>query len=244
MQLVFAQVDYKPVGLQIEQVNEIPVASGLGSSSSAVLAGMFGANSLAGSPLSTAQLLQMATDLEGHPDNVAPAVHGGLVLGVQGPDGLLVEKIVIPPLKVLVVLPDFDLQTETARAALPRTVPLADAIHNVSRLGLLLRALVSADFERLDEAMQDRLHQPYRIPLIPGMQHAFEAARLAGATGVALSGAGPSLIAFAADGHDAIATAVAEAFTQVGLPSRQWQLAVDSVGIIVGPESLKDRSSL
>lgn len=237
MQPVFGRVGGKPVGIKIHQDNEIPIASGLGSSSSAVLAGMFGANALAGSPLAKEQVLQMATDLEGHPDNVAPAVYGGLVLGVQTTDGLLVEKIPVQQFKVLVVLPDFDLQTEKARAVLPQQISLDDAIYNTSRLGLLIRALETANFQDLSIAMQDRLHHPYRIPIIDGMADAFQAAREAGAAGVALSGAGPSLIAFASEGHASIGTAVAAAFKDAGLDSRQWLLIIDKKGIGIQTET-------
>jgi homoserine kinase len=233
MQLVSQKIGRKLPGLHIHQDNEIPIASGLGSSSSAVLAGMFGANDLAGSPLTREEILQMATDLEGHPDNVAPAVYGGLVLGVQGPQGLLTERIEIRPLKVLVVLPDVTLLTERAREVLPEYVPLADAIFNSSRLGLLIRALEAADYDKLAVAMQDRLHQPYRIPLIQGMEDAMRAAQESGASGVALSGAGPSLIAFANGGHTAIGKAAATAFRQAGIGCRQWELAVENQGVCI-----------
>jgi homoserine kinase len=234
-QLVFARFGERPFGkeqpgLHIHQDNQIPVGSGLGSSSSAVLAGLFGANALLGSPLSRAQILQQATDLEGHPDNVAPAVHGGLILGVQEPDHLLVEAIAVPPLRVVVVLPNFHLLTSEARAALPRQVSLQDAIFNTGRLGLLIRALETADYDKIRVAMQDRLHQPYRIPLIPGLAAAFDAAYVAGAAGVALSGAGPSLIAFAPAGHEAIGAAITAVFAQHNLPSRTWILSVDTQG--------------
>lgn len=232
VQLVYERLGRRIPALHIQQENAIPIGSGLGSSSSAVLGGMFAANALAGSPLTAVQLLQMATDLEGHPDNVAPAVYGGLVLGIQGPDGLVTEQISVPPLKVVVVLPDFNLPTEEARAALPGTIPFADAIHNSSRVGLLIRALARADYPLLQLAMQDRLHQPYRMPLIPGMQEAYAAAYAAGASGVALSGAGPSLIAFAPSGHARIARAAAAAFKHAGLKTRFWQLAVDTQGIL------------
>lgn len=233
-ELVFTRLGTAMPGLHLHQDNEIPIGSGLGSSSSAVLAGMFAANALAGSPLTAVQLLQMATDLEGHPDNVAPAVYGGLVLGVQGSQGLVTEQIAVPPLKVVVVLPDFFLPTEQARAALPATIPFADAIHNSSRVGLLIRALAAGDYDRLALAMQDRLHQPYRMPLIPGMEAAYDAAYAAGASGVALSGAGPSLIAFAAHGHAAIGAAAATAFNAAGLATRHWVLEIDTAGIRCG----------
>jgi homoserine kinase len=110
---------------------------------------------------------------------------------------------------------------------------MRDAIFNASRIGLLIRAFENCDYKQLRIAMQDRLHQPYRIKLIPGMEEAFQAARQAGAAGVALSGAGPSLIAFAADGHQEIAAAAAAAFDQAGYASRAWTLTVDNDGVIV-----------
>ncbi len=227
---LFARFGQRPSGLHIHQDNQIPIGSGLGSSSSAVLAGLFGANALLGNPLSRGQILQEATNLEGHPDNVAPAVHGGLILGVQEPDGLLVERIDVPPLRVVVVLPDFHLPTAEARAALPQQVSLQDAIFNASRLGLLIRALETAAYDKIRAAMQDRLHQPYRLPLVPGLSAAYEAAYAAGAAGVALSGAGPSLIAFAPGGHEAIGEAMTAVFATHHLPSRTWILAVDTQG--------------
>ncbi len=229
-EIVFNHVGRRPAGLTIHQTNRIPVGSGMGSSSTAVLGGMLGANALLGHPLNSAEVLQLATDLEGHPDNVAPALFGGLVLGVQQPDGLFVEQISLPDLTVAVILPDVALLTTEARAALPTEISVQDAIFNSSRMGLLVRALEQGDFERLRIAMQDRLHQPFRIPLIPGMQAAFEAAEAAGAAACAISGAGPSIIAFAPDGHDGIVSAVTQAFSQAGVESRAWVLPVDRQG--------------
>ena len=230
---LFDRFNQHPAGLHIRQENHIPVGSGLGSSSTAVLAGLFGANAILGNPLTRAEVLQAATDMEGHPDNVAPAVYGGLILGVQEEGGLLIEQIDVPNMDVVIVLPDYNLPTSEARAALPQELSLQDAIFNSSRIALLIRALETANYDLLPTAMQDRFHQPHRIPLIPGMDDAFAAAQQAGAASVALSGAGPSLITFAPNNHAQIGQAAADAFKQHGLNSRRWILSVDSRGTAV-----------
>lgn len=227
---LFAKVGQRPSGLHIHQENQIPVGSGLGSSSTAVLAGLLGANEWCGRPFSTAQILQLATEKEGHPDNVAPALYGGLTLSLANETGLHVESFAVPDLQLVLVLPSFHLPTSQARAVLPTQVSRQDAIFNAARLPLVIQALQSADYDRLALGMQDKLHQPYRLPLIPGMEEAFTAVKAAGARAVALSGAGPSLIAFAPDNHQAIQQAATAVFAQAGLASRSWLLAVDRLG--------------
>lgn len=227
---MFDRLGKRPSGLHIRQENNIPVGSGLGSSSTAVLAGLLGANALVDGHFTQAEILSLATAEEGHPDNVAPALLGGLVLGVLEDAQVHIEQLPIAPQQVAVVLPDFDLLTQDARAALPAKISRQDAIFNASRLPLLIRALATADYAKLALAMQDRLHQPYRLPLIPGMPEAFAAAYAAGAAGVALSGAGPSLIAFAPAGHDEIVAAVTAVFQQHNPGCRSWILPIDTAG--------------
>lgn len=230
MQRLSDQVGQPLPGLHLRQVNRIPVTSGLGSSAAAVLAGLLAANQLLGEQLSREEVLDLAVAIEGHPDNMAPALYGGLVMANRDGERLLVERLPVADLHVAVVVPDFALLTVEARAALPPHVPFADAVFNLGRLGLLLRALAEGDYEQLATAMQDRLHQPYRLPLVPGMAAAFDAARAADAHGVAISGAGPGVIAFAPDGHEAIAAAMQQAFAAAGLGSRSWVLSIDREG--------------
>lgn len=227
---LFDLVGQRPSGLRVLQENRIPVGSGLGSSAAAVLSGILAANAMAGEPLNQSDLLELAVDMEGHPDNVAPALMGGLTIAVATDSGLAVERVKPAELQVAVVLPEFDLPTAEARRALPQSVILADAIFNVGRVALLVRALENGDYGRLAVAMQDRLHQPYRLPLIPGMAAAIEAGKDAGAAAVVLSGAGPSAIAFAPTGHDRIASAMVEAFASHGLNSRSWVLVANGQG--------------
>lgn len=230
---LFDRVNWRPSGLRIIQSNRIPIGSGLGSSAAAVLGGLIAANAMSGQQLSPDALLALAAEIEGHPDNVAPAYHGGLVLINKANDRWHVEQIQVPSMEVVVVLPGFDLPTAEARAVLPAGVPLSDAVFNAGRLGLLVRALEAEDYDKLVIAMQDRLHQPYRLPLIPGMLEAFEAARNAGASGVALSGAGPAVVAFAPAQHRTIGEAMVSAFSDAGLASRRWELSVDTIGVVV-----------
>jgi homoserine kinase len=234
---LFTKVGRRPAGYHIRQENNIPVGSGLGSSATAVLGGLLAADALLGSPLDQHELLALANEIEGHPDNVTPALFGGLTLTLSGEDGLVVERIPVPEQRVAVVLPDFVLSTRVARKVLPDAVPLADAVFNIGRVGLLVRALETGNYDRLALAMQDRLHQPYRLPLIPGMADAFRTGREAGAAAVALSGAGPSVIAFAPKGHDEIAKAMGQAFSTAGLQYRWWVLPIRSQGSEVRVET-------
>jgi homoserine kinase len=219
--------------LRIHQTNHVPAASGMGSSSTAVIAGLLGANALLETGLSYYDILEIATAMEGHPDNVAPALFGGLVLVPMGSRPLHVEQIPIRPLSAVLTLPAFELLTSTARAALPSHVARAEAIFNLARTPLVIRALEQGDYVKLGVAMQDKIHQPYRIPLVPGMAEAFTAAHHAGASAVAISGAGPSIIAFAPQNHEAIGRAAVAAFAQAGLASRYWILPLDTGGSLV-----------
>lgn len=229
----FQAAGRRPAGLRVRAVNAIPVGSGLGSSSAAIVGGLAAANALVGGPLSRADLLRLAAGLEGHPDNVAAAVYGGLTLASASGDELLVRSLAAPPLTVAVALPDVRLSTAEARAALPAQVPLRDAVFNIGRALFTVQALLQPDYDLLRSAMADRLHQPYRQALIPGFEAVGAAARQAGAAAVALSGAGPSIIAFAPDRHAEIGAAMQAAFRAAGLASRIFILPVDGQGVQV-----------
>lgn len=232
---LFRHVGRRPAQVTVRLINRIPVGSGLGSSSSAIVAGLVGANLIVDGGLSNDALLRMAVDIEGHPDNVAPAMLGGLVLGVlpdaqDGPEQLILRRFEPPRLSAVVVMPDFELLTSAARAVLPGRITRGDSIFNTSRVALFLHAMVVEDYSCLRVAMADRLHQPYRLGLIPGATEALAAAYDAGALGVALSGAGPSLLAFAETGQDRIAEAMSTAFAGAGLACRRWFLDVAAEG--------------
>jgi homoserine kinase len=219
----------------VDCTNRIPLSSGLGSSAAAKLTGLLGANILLGKPLSREEILNLASEMEGHPDNVAAALLGGLVVSTIETGKVFAHKISLGAnhhalLQLTVVLPDFRLPTKQARTLLPEQVPVKDAVHNISRAVLVAEALRSGDLELLGKGMTDALHQPYRLTLIPGAEQAMKAARQAGAPAVALSGAGPSLIAFSSKQDPAIGEAMKDAFEQAGLQARIFQLKMSNHG--------------
>ncbi|MFX3634892.1 MAG: homoserine kinase [Candidatus Pristimantibacillus sp.] len=196
-QLVFKEAGVSVPELNISMYSEIPLTRGLGSSASAIVGALVAANALIGSPLEKDKLFQLATALEGHPDNVGASLFGGIVVSAW--DGDHADYVQLDPhvkLEALVAIPAFQLSTEKARHALPSQVSMADAVFNVGRSSLLVAALASGELGLIRHAMRDRLHQPYRAALIPGMTTILESAAEYGALGAALSGAGPTLIAF------------------------------------------------
>lgn len=220
-------------GLKITCRIRVPVSRGLGSSSTAIVAGLTAANALAGNPLTKAELVTEATKIEGHPDNVAPAILGGITVNVM--EGGRVESLKIAlarPLKLVVLVPDMPLPTSKARAALPRTVPHKDAVYNASRAALLVGSLMSGDYEFLTTALEDRLHQPYRLPLIPGAKEALEAARKAGAYNGIISGAGSTLMAYVPQDGDPmkVGKAMEEPFKKRNIGTTIHLLDIDSEG--------------
>jgi homoserine kinase len=221
-------------GLRINCINRVPLGSGLGSSSAAMLTGMLGANALLGEPFSREEILKLAIETEGHPDNVAPAMLGGLVASIIHESHVVSLRLSLTgthiPIHITVVFPDFDFPTKQARALLPKQIDRKDAIYNISRAVIVTEAFRQGDLNMLAEAMTDRLHQPYRLPLIPGAQAAIGAMKGAGASAVALSGAGPSLIAFSTKRETSIGKAGQQAFLEAGLSSRIFKLKINRKG--------------
>lgn len=182
-------------GLRIEQQSDIPMARGLGSSSACIVAGLLGANRFLGGPLSQQDLVNLACKIEGHPDNTTPALTGGLVASAM--EGERVYSVSVPvaqKIRFAVMIPPFELKTEIARKALPEQYTREDAVYNLSRSALMTAALFSGSLENLRVAVQDRLHQPYRMRFIPGMETVFRVSYELGSYGTYVSGAGPSII--------------------------------------------------
>lgn len=224
-----AEKEYK--GAIIRMKNGIPLSRGLGSSAAAIVGALKAANVLLGNPLDRRGLLKIATDIEGHPDNVAPAIFGGFTVSLVN-DGVPECFSFMPrlPLNLIVAVPDFHLSTKAARSALPSEVPLKDAVFNVGRAALLVGALIKGNVAFLRNAFDDALHQPYREKLIPGMYDVFRSARESGALGVAMSGAGPCIIAYATEHVDEIGRSMTEAFHRHEVEARFLALEIDKRG--------------
>ncbi len=187
----------EPPELKIKAVNNIPLARGMGSSSAVIVGAILAANEISGRGLSRDEIFSMAADIEGHPDNAAAAVYGGVTIAYPINDGA--HKVSAfkphPKLSVMLLIPEQKLLTSAARQALPKMLSYADAVFNISRAALLVKALTLGEPELLATAMDDRLHQPYRANLIPELKKVIDICRGGGANGAALSGAGPTVIA-------------------------------------------------
>ena len=230
------EVGEPDVHFHLVQQNDIPPARGLGGSAAALVGGAVAANDLLGRPMAAPDLLNLVCELDGHPDNAAPALLGGLVIGTLTPEGVNAVRLEPKDLKAVVAVPDFEVSTTAARRALPEQIPHRDAVFNVGRSGLLLGALATGQYGLLRVAMQDKLHQPYRSHLIPGLEDVIEAAHENGAYGASLSGSGPTVIAFAPeDRSEEIVVAMRAAFEAENVETKAWVLDVDLAGARVEP---------
>jgi homoserine kinase len=232
----YQQLGQTPPAVHLSIMLEIPLARGLGSSATAIVGGIMGANVLAGSPLSEAELMAMAIELEGHPDNVVPALIGGCRLAASKPDaGWTIcdvpwHRDIVP----VVAVPNFELSTAEARRVLPSTYERHDAIFNAAHLGLLLRALETGEPDWLTTALHDRIHQPYRQHLIPGYETVQMAAVKAGAYGLVISGAGPTLLALTHPSQaEAVQMAMKHAWEDTGIATDAHILPIDNQGTLV-----------
>ncbi|WP_159881171.1 homoserine kinase [Paenibacillus puerhi] len=235
--LVFERAGLAAPELEIAIYSDIPLTRGLGSSASAIVGALAAANALIGGRFTNEELFQFATELEKHPDNVGASLFGGIVVAFW--DGLRAEYIRVEPhedLEVLVAIPHFQLATEKARGVLPREQSLENAVFNVGHSSVLVAAFCTGRLDMISRAMKDALHQPYRAPLVPGLSAILEEATDNGALGVALSGAGPTILALVDRGSDR--KAELEAFMQgklrsEGIESTMLWLQPDKAGVQV-----------
>jgi homoserine kinase len=227
---LFEHVGKDVSGLHVRAVNRIPLAAGLGSSAATVVGALVAADRLVEAKLDQEQLLRLAYEMEGHVDNAAASLFGGLVLVAPDGPAALTRRVEIPPPRVVVTTPEFGLSTGSMREALPAQVPFEDAVFNMGRALMVVEALRTADYALLAAALRDRLHQSARSAHIRGYADVVSGALSAGASGAAISGAGPSLIAFAPSAHEAIAGAMVDAWRAVGIGARARILDVAPQG--------------
>lgn len=231
---LYDRLNQSPPSIGINIDMQVPLARGLGSSATAIVGGLVGANVLAGSPLSQVEVMQLAIELEGHPDNVVPALLGGCRLAATETPGGAWQICDIPwhpDIVPVVAIPDFELSTAEARRVLPTDYSKADAIFNAAHLGLLVRALETGDRDWLRCALQDKIHQPYRQSLIHGYEAVQKAAMNAGAYGMVISGAGPTLLALTdATNADAVVREMAVSWIECGVKADVRAIELDTQG--------------
>jgi homoserine kinase len=217
-------------GFDLEIENRIPVAVGLGSSAAAIVGAVAACGWLADKPLSDEELLSLATRIEGHPDNVAAAWHGGFTVAMEQQGRVMAYSCPVPDsIHLMVVVPDYPLPTEKARSVLPAQYSRPDAIHNLQRASMLAAEFFSGRAELNPSLFDDRWHQQYRAPLVPGLTKVLQF-RHPDLVGVCLSGAGPSVLAFARGNTQAIGQLVQQTLREEGVESRVYSLAADNLG--------------
>lgn len=214
MNHLFKYVDKYPKGYKLEIINDIPLARGMGSSASAIVGGLLVANYLVGANLDQDEILKLATQIEGHPDNVAPALMGNIVLSTKAPDDQVIYHSIQPfdDLTCVLFIPDYEVSTSMSRAVLPQSISMADAVHTSGHLSLMLAGFMTGNKNLIGQTMVDRLHEPYRKALIKNFDDFKASALEAGAFAFSLSGSGSTIIAYC--DHDS-APHVKRAFEEV-----------------------------
>lgn len=218
--------------LEIEVKSEIPLARGLGSSGTAIVGGLVAANMLARIPFSKEEVFQLASEIEGHPDNVGASLFGGVIVAAKSKMGKYAYNLLTPSkdLKVVVAIPDYELKTSVARNVLPSSYSKEDVVHAISHSALLVSALAKGDLPALRVALDDRIHQPYRQSLLPGFEELQNNAPDYGALGCVISGAGPTIIAFATEDCERLIRYMEYTLQKYGVAAKVFQLAIDNKG--------------
>lgn len=234
VELLYNSIGQTPSELKINIHSNIPVARGLGSSASVIVGSLIAANELLGSPADEVALLSIACELEGHPDNITPAIVGGLVISSQLEDGSVIYRKLNWPEEwaITVCIPDFELSTDIARSVLPKEVPMKDAVFNAQRLGMFVQAVHTKDEELMKLALQDKLHQPYRMKLVPGLDKIMANLKhVDSVLGCVLSGAGPSILVISEKNDlDKIRSIVKDTWTDQNIKSDIRTLSIEEQG--------------
>lgn len=237
VELLYNSIGQTPSELKITIQSEIPIARGLGSSASVIVGGLIAANELLGRPADETALLSIATEVEGHPDNVTPAIVGGLVITSQEDDGSIVYRKLDWPEEwhLTVCVPDYELATDISRSVLPKEVSMIDAVFNAKRMGMFVHAVHTKDVELMKLALKDRLHQPYRTKLVPGLEKIIANLKHEeNIIGTVLSGAGPSiLIVSNGNGLDKIKSIVRETWADLNVKAQIFDTIIEKQGATI-----------
>lgn len=237
--LIYQVIDhlFKKAGLhtpelEIEVDTDIPLARGLGSSGTAIVGGLVAGNYLAGQPFSKQDLFQIASEMEGHPDNVGASLFGGMIVAAKNELGEYAHIQLSPPesLKVVVAIPDYELPTKLARDVLPDHYSRKDTVHAISHSALLAAAMAKGDLSALQVALDDRVHQPYRKALLPGFEEIQKNCRQFGALGAVISGAGPTILAFAPGNSEELRHYMESTLQKAGVSAKVMELGIDMTG--------------
>lgn len=234
VELLYNSIGQTPSELKITIHTQIPVARGLGSSASVIVGGLLAANELLGCPADEAALLSIATEVEGHPDNVTPAIVGGLVITSSEEDGSIVYKKLDWPKEwsITVCIPEYELATDISRSVLPKEVPMQDAVFNIKRMGMFVHAIHTKDSALMKLALKDKLHQPYRMKLVPGLEKITENLKHEeNVLGCVLSGAGPSILIISEKNNlDKIKSIVRDTWNDLNIKAEIITLPVEENG--------------
>lgn len=237
VELLYNSIGQTPSELKITIHSQIPIARGLGSSASVIVGGLIAANELLGKPADEAALLSIATEVEGHPDNVTPAIVGGLTITSSEDDGSIVYRKLDWPEEwnITVCIPEYELATDISRSVLPKEVPMQDAVYNAQRMGMFVHAIHTKDSALMKLALKDRLHQPYRMKLVPGLEKIAEKLKHEeNVIGCVLSGAGPSILIISEKNNlDKIKATVKEVWNDLNLKAEVISLPVETHGAVV-----------
>jgi len=234
VELLYNSIGQTPSELKITVHSQIPIARGLGSSASVIVGGLLAANELLGKPADEAALLSIATEVEGHPDNVTPAIVGGLVITSSEDDGSIVYKKLDWPSDwtLTVCVPEYELATDISRSVLPKEVPMADAVFNAKNMAMFVHAIHTKDSQLMKLALKDKLHQPYRMKLVPGLEKIIENLKHEeNVLGCVLSGAGPSILIISEKNNlDKIQSIVRETWADLNVKAEIYTLPVENNG--------------
>lgn len=234
MLYLFDRVGYEPQGYRIAQNSTIPMTRGLGSSSACIIGGMLAANIISGRTLTYNEIIHLAAKMEGHPDNVGPALFGGFCVSLTDGDTTIVKSTKIKNhIKFAVTVPDFFVATKKSRGVLPSRVDFRDAVYNIGHASMLQAALLTGDMKALEIAARDKMHQQYRKSYIDGMEDIFEKTYTLGSHATYLSGSGPTIMSILDGDYDGFAEGMRKYFEENNLKWKCMILPIDNVGAVV-----------